>query len=214
MCLFIEKLFRRKELITANHYPQELSLFVSELFNEKGMLMKAVLPLVDSKFPAFAGKLDLKHLYSIAYMAKKKQQKHAKQLSFLPVQSKSVQRRVALMQKPDKVLPTNEMPKDTQIDKKEMIETARVLHNSGYRWGAIVAELKSRYPEHKMPNAGLLSRLVKGKSATIYKNGHSCKVTLEAPTGTVLTLEISSKRAEQLLKELVLWYCETNNENR
>ena len=180
-------------------YPQEFRWFVSDLFDVQKKKMEDILPIARAKFPEFAERLTVKALYDAARSVRSA--------------SNSVKRRSRKgLKSMDSMLATTytKLPEKRTSKWKhklsaEAIESARELRKSGYKWQTIVEKLYKKYPDQKIPSAAPLSVIARGALVPVgSKNGRTCKVTITAPTGTVLNMEISSKKAEQMIKDLFL----------
>jgi len=178
-------------------YPQDFRLFVSDLFDAQKKKMEDILPIARAKFPEFAERLTVKALYDAARSVRS--------------ETNSVKRRSrgrkGLKSMDSMLATTYTKPPEKRTSKlsAEAVETARELRKSGYKWQAIVEKLYKKYPDQKIPTAAPLSVIARGALVPVAsKNGRTCKVTITAPTGTVLNMEISSKKAEQMIKDLFL----------
>ena len=174
-------------------YSQEFRLFVSDLFDVQKKKMEDILPIAKSKFPEFAERLTVKALYDAARSVRK--ESHYVKTRKARKGLKNMNSMLNTYTKPPK--------KSNSKLSAEAIETARELRTSGYKWNAIVEKLYKKYPDQKIPTAGPLALIVNGPRVAS-KNGRICRVTITAPTGTVLNMEISSKKAEQMIKDLFL----------
>jgi len=87
---------------------------------------------------------------------------------------------------------------------KEFITEARRLRQKGFRWQAIVDELKVRFPEEKIPTANTLSVRVKGRKYKSRNGNKQYHIAITSASGAVVNIDIpSSMDVEKLIRQIL-----------
>lgn len=161
-------------------YPDSLGELVHQLYYEQRKTMREVLPILKKKYPKYAKRITVDRMQSVARLYRKKKGLPAKNENM----SKGQKKRAVL-----------------GPQRKEIIEEARRLKQKNYRWQAVVEELKVKFPKANIPPAGALSNIVRGKK--VKNNNQTYRLAITAPSGTVINMELSSKKFDQFLKNLL-----------
>jgi hypothetical protein len=157
-------------------YPDKLRARVHQLYYVQKKPMTKVVPILKKEFPSFAKRITTDRMHSVARAERKKKGLKAKNKNMSEGRSK----------KGSGVNGTK---------RKEIIEHARKLRQKNYRWQSIVEELKVKFPGEKIPPAGALSNIVKGRKTKSRNSNKTYHVAITSPNGVVLNIDVSSNKS-------------------
>jgi len=173
-----------------NAYPMVLKRRVHQLYYVEDMNMTEAMAILKKEFPRLANRMNGDRLHSVSRM-------YRKGLGLPPKNpNRGTGSRKASPGKAAEVRSTR-----TKAKRKEVIEAARKLRLKNYRWQAIVEELMVQFPGEKIPPAGALSNILRGKKA---KTNNQYHIAITSQNGTVLNMDVSSSKSlETIIKHIL-----------
>jgi hypothetical protein len=172
-------------------WPEKVRKKVDELYNHGSKTMPQVIKILEKEFPKLAKRMTPQRLHSVARQVRLQNGTKPKHKSKNKKKKKS---------KKASISKWRSMGKDKR---EEVLAVARKLRNAGYRWGAIVDDLKVKFPHYGLPTPGNLAMIIKGRKAK-NTNSNEYTITIETEAGTTkVSTTIPARKAKKLINELL-----------
>jgi hypothetical protein len=182
---------------TSKPYSDKFKKRALELKEFDGLKGKALLARLQQEFPGYAKRLTTDRIYAAITWYKKK---HPSWPAAVPAAVNAATQLATPKSKQRSQVKNGNSKKSRDL----LIVEARKLRAKNYTWGAIVDELRIKFPQLHIPQPGKLAYMVKtGNSRGSPDKQGITEIILRPPNGIELTFKIPHRKLDKVVKMLL-----------